>query len=544
MKSTIFSYAGQSNLEGFRSELQYIPSFGLHHGIPLIRGGAVGDLGPFLVRDPENDNGFRESGFVPEGQATLGYGVEVFLSRIFDSPENEVVSLKTARGGTSLAVNWNPERRGSSWRQFEHDTEVARSLAESLPGETRTGPLIWWHGETDSTKPDFAAAYGRNLPRFIESYREMVGDPAAKVVLVLTVTGGGGQKLRAVQEAQRDLAAHDPNVILYDPSHLHPYPDNLHFGADYSIEAAADIADLIVAAGWERTPNLWGTSGSERLIGTGADQFIWGLAGQDTLRGEGGDDTLAGDLGADALDGGDGTDTVVYDAATGGVEVNLTTRDGRGDIAEGDRFARVENVQGGNYADTLTGDGAHNLLEGGNGDDRLAGADGRDTLAGGAGDDTLRGNAGTDELFGEAGNDRLYGGAARDLLRGGDGDDRLTGGAEGDRLVGGGGADTFVFQRAGHSTLSRTDVIEGFDAPGRAAGDVIDLSAIDADTSRAGNQSFTFGPAEVGRISVIEHDGETLVRGDVDGDRGYEFAVLIRDGDTPASAYTADDFIL
>lgn len=544
MTATIFSYAGQSNLEGFRSELQYIPSFGLGNDIPLIRAGAAGNLGPYLIRDPENDNGFRESGFVPNGYATLGYGVEVFLSRIFDTPSNQVVSLKNARGGTSLAVNWDPDRPGTSWRGFERDFTAARAEAEKLDSDVRVGPLIWWHGETDSTKPDFAADYAANLPHFIERYREMVGDDSAKVVLVLTVTGGGGEKLRQVQAAQRDVAAHDPDVLLYDPSHLPRYPDNLHFGGDYSIQAAAEIARLMVAAGWERTVNRWGTEGSERIIGTDADQFIWGLAGNDTLRGGGGGDTLAGDRGADALDGGDGSDTVVYDAATGGVDVNLTTRDGHGNIAEGDRFARVEHIQGGDYDDRLTGNRAHNRLDGGNGDDTLRGADGRDTLVAGGGDDRLRGDGGSDLLFGEAGNDRLNGGAGRDSLRGGIGDDRLTGGAEGDTLSGGDGADVFVYKRAGHSTLSRTDVIEGFDAPGQGAGDRFDLSAIDADMTRPGNQSFTFGSTRAGGLSVTERGEDTLVRGNVDSDKGYEFAVLIHDGATPASAYSAEDFLL
>ena len=680
MSATIFSYAGQSNIVGLRSFLEYIPSFGLDSAIPLVRDGAVSPLGPWLVPDPENDNGFREGGFVPEGQASVGYCVEVFLSHIFDAPDNEVVALKNAKGGTSLAVNWNPDRPGTSWKQLTRDTAVAKEEALKLDDDVRMGPLIWWHGETDSTVPEYAATYGENLENFVVKYREMVGDPEARIVLVMTVTGGGGEKRRQVQTAQREMADKDPNILLYDPSHLARYPDNLHFTQDYSIQAAAEIANMMVAEGWARTSNRWGSAASERITGDGAGQFLWGLAGDDTLRGMGGDDTLAGDLGADALDGGDGEDTAIYDAATGGVRVNLASGTGHGNIAEGDTLTAVEHLQGGSGADTLIGDGADNRLQGGGGADRLSGGDGDDTLAGGAGndsasgdrgadyllggdgDDTLSGGAGEDRLLGGAGednlsggpgadhlngqegNDRLLGGPGDDLILGGEGDDVLTGGKgkdalhggagndiyivgagdvitesaaasggwdsvrsavdwklagglEGlrltgsdpvsgtgngignvltgngaanrlagvggaDTLSGGGGADTliggqgqdllrggegadvFLFGRTLHSTPARPDTIMDFSAPGEKAGDLIDLSGIDANTGRSGIQHFAFGSLGAGGLSLVDQGADTLVRGNVDGDRDFEFAVLIRDGATPASAYSAEDFLL
>lgn len=463
MAVSIFSYAGQSNIVGLRSLLDYIPSFGLDRTIPFVQNGTVTDLGPLLVEDPEGTAGYRGEGFVPQGYASFGYGVEVFLSHIFRSPTDAVVALKTARGGTSLPVNWNPDTPGSSWKQLVRNTEVARREAALLDDDVSIGPLIWWHGETDSTQPQYAASYAENLPRFIADYRDMVGDPSARVVIVLTVTGGGGEKRRQVQEAQREVAREDPNVLLYDPSHLARYPDNLHFARDYSVEAAADIADLLVAKGWARTDNRWGTGGSDRITGDGAGQFLWGLAGDDTLLGMGGDDTLAGDLGGDFLDGGAGAgDTAVYDAATTGVNVDLATGTGRGGIAEGDRLIRIENLQGGGYADTLTGDGAANRLEGGGGDDVLSGGSGDDTLLGGSGNDVLEGGPGADVLDGGPRNDSLTGGPGADRLLGRDGDDTLEGGPGADSLAGGSGNDTYL-AGAGDRIVEATAASGGLD---------------------------------------------------------------------------------
>lgn len=562
MVANIFSYAGQSNIVGLRSLLDYIPSFGLDRVIPFVQDGRVSELGPVLIRDPEGTRGYRDEGFVPEGQASLGYGVEVFLSRIFDSAAEEVVALKTARGGTSLEVNWNPVTRGSSWKQFDRDMAIARAEAEARGSGVATGPLIWWHGETDSTVPAYAAGYADNLAGFVARYREMVGDPAARVVIVLAVTGGGGEKRRQVQDAQRKLAAEDPDVLLYDPSHLARHPDNLHFARDYSIEAAADIADLLVAAGWARTANHWGTGRADTVTGDAAGQFLWGLAGDDTLLGLGGNDTLAGDLGADLIDGGAGVDTAVYDAATTGVAVDLAAGRGRGGIAEGDRLIRVENLQGGAYADRLTGDDGANRLEGGGGadtlaggrgddallggegDDALGGGPGSDLLVGGTGDDGLTGGPGSDRLLGHAGDDLLAGGPGADTLAGGSGDDTLAGGAGADLLTGGPGADVFVFDRPGQSTPAAPDVLRGFDGPGAPLGDRVDLSGIDADLTRPGDQAFAFGSTRVGSLYLSDLGADTLVRGNIDPAAGFEVAILIRDGATRASDYVPEDFIL
>lgn len=78
---------------------------------------------------------------------------------------------------------------------------------------------------------------------------------------------------------------------------------------------------------------------------------------------------------------------------------------GTGGDAQGDKLGGIENLWGSAHADTLTGDGAVNVLEGG------------------AGADTLNGGGGVDWLYGGKGNDTL-GGAGTDVLRGGEDADR------------------------------------------------------------------------------------------------------------------------
>ena len=50
---------------------------------------------------------------------------------------------------------------------------------------------------------------------------------------------------------------------------------------------------------------------------------------------------------------------------------------------------------------------------------------------------------------------------------------------------------------------------------GAAAGERINLQAVDADITRSGVQTFVFGSTDKGGISLIDVDGNTLVRGNI-----------------------------
>jgi hypothetical protein len=124
--------------------------------------------------------------------------------------------------------------------------------------------------------------------------------------------------------------------------------------------------------------------------------------------------------------------------------------------------------------DLLLGHGANDTLKGLLGDDILNGGKAHDLVVGGYGNDVL---------YGDAGNDRLQGGIGRDTLFGGAGSDTLNGGIGPDVLVGNAGNDRFAF-KIGDSPLSDPDTISDF----RQGKDKIDLSAIDANSTRSGHQ--------------------------------------------------------
>jgi Ca2+-binding RTX toxin-like protein len=122
-----------------------------------------------------------------------------------------------------------------------------------------------------------------------------------------------------------------------------------------------------------------------------------------TLNGGSGDDTLVSGNGDDNFQGGPGADGVSYVAAAGPVQVTLTLNKGVG--MGNDTLADVQNVIGGDFADTIQGNALDNVLSGGDGDDRLLGEAGTDTVNGDAGDDQI-----IEEGPGPNGADTLSGG--------------------------------------------------------------------------------------------------------------------------------------
>jgi Ca2+-binding RTX toxin-like protein len=139
----------------------------------------------------------------------------------------------------------------------------------------------------------------------------------------------------------------------------------------------------------------------------------------------------------------------------GRVVIDLLKRTQAGSDASGDRFSSIEGVWGSAFDDVLKGSTGHN---------------------------TLRGGAGNDSLSGDAGDDRLYGDAGRDTILGSTGKDWLSGGSE---------ADVFRWPSIGAvgSAQSRADVVRDFS---HSAQDHLDLSRIDANALRGGNQAFAF----------------------------------------------------
>ena len=151
---------------------------------------------------------------------------------------------------------------------------------------------------------------------------------------------------------------------------------------------------------------------------------------------------------------------------------------------------------------------------------------------------TGTGNALANTITGSAGNDTLYGLAGNDTFDGGSGNDSLIGGTGSDSLVGGLGNDVFDFNALSELGLGATrDVISGWNA-----GDQIDLTTIDWNTTLAGDQAFTF----IGSAAFTATAGQVrynagMLQFNTDTDVAAEYEIVIT-GTPPASLTAGVDF--
>jgi serralysin len=233
--------------------------------------------------------------------------------------------------------------------------------------------------------------------------------------------------------------------------------------------------------------------------GAGRDRFFVGT-NISTYNGGDGNDTFISVGHKNIFSGGAGIDTISYeirheDSVVGdqGVTISLGENGALTGSNSLEQLLSIENATGSLNADII------------------AGSDGRNVLAGLAGDD---------EIHGLRGNDNLVGGLGKDIL------------------FGGSGRDHFIFGAKKDSGIGLADEIRDFS---RADGDRIDLSAIDADSVKDGNQAFHFlGEAAFSgkRGQVRFEDGVVLV--DLNGDRQIDMVI----GVDNTISMLSSDFIL
>jgi Ca2+-binding RTX toxin-like protein len=146
------------------------------------------------------------------------------------------------------------------------------------------------------------------------------------------------------------------------------------------------------------------------------------------------------------------------------------------------------------------------------------------------------------------GSDTIIASRGNDTINGGGNDDKITGGFGSDSIVGlFGGNDTFVYTDVDESPAGAGDTVAGVDGIGTPGGDVFDLRQIDT-TLTSVNEAFNFiGEAAFSapfQLRVSNTGFNTLIEGDVDGDRAADLQILVQDGTVVAADYTAGDFIL
>jgi Ca2+-binding RTX toxin-like protein len=336
--------------------------------------------------------------------------------------------------------------------------------------------------------------------------------------------------------------------------------------SDISQQSIIDVnmtsAGTFSAAGW--TFLSWSLANDINIFGSGGNDTITGSSENDTISGGGGSDSISGGAGTDAASYANNSWRVIVRLDIGQtLELGLVPQEV---VVSVDSLASIEDASGSAFDDIIIGNGLHNELRGNNGNDTLIGLTGPDTLIGGIGndiyvvddvdDDTFEsGGQGLDEvrtsddytlnagasieifrttddngtvaidLTGNELANQIIGNAGANEINGGGSGDQIIGGRGVDTLIGGTGGDVFTWRATNETGTEANfaDVIVDFDF---AAGDLIDLSDIDANVVDGGDQQFEFieqaaftldtstpDPSDVlpGEIRYFHSGGDTII---------------------------------
>jgi Ca2+-binding RTX toxin-like protein len=142
--------------------------------------------------------------------------------------------------------------------------------------------------------------------------------------------------------------------------------------ATYNLSPAGVTVNLATGTasdGWGGTDTL-----------TGIHQISGSNSG-DTLIGDAADNFLEGRPGNDTIDGGGGSDMISFQSASSAVDIDLAL--GSSTLTGGlgtDTWTSIEDIRGGDFGDTLRGDGADNTFDPGPGADTMDGGSGTDRV--------------------------------------------------------------------------------------------------------------------------------------------------------------------
>ena len=387
------------------------------------QGGVVTGLadGGFAVAWTRTVSGQTEAWFaVYEADGTVRKAPTLFDTTGATNANMSIVALGT--GGFGLAY------QDSGWNGNLEITFARLNAAGISQGFTQ----VTNYADAD-TQPSLAALSNGLIA---VSYSTLVGDNDIYVQLLDPVSGAllldapdiiinstsqetdssaAGWGLAGLAVALTGGASPDVKVRELVRTSTGDGADDLITGDDARDHMDGGVGDDTLS-GLANDDSLVGGSGLDQLLGGDGGDTLEGGDQADNLQGGDGDDWLDGGDAGDTLNGGLGADLADYSNTTAvSVDLGLTgfQNTGGGGI---DRLTGIEWVLGTSGSDSLTGNGADNLLDGGVGGD---------TLTGNGGNDTLFASAGADSVLGGAGDDRAYGGGGADVMSGGSGSDTL-----------------------------------------------------------------------------------------------------------------------
>jgi hypothetical protein len=228
----LFVFAGQSNMVAVGADVRDLPA-ALRKPSPDA---VVWDLQARRWVDLEPA---AAGNFGPELSALPA------LARALD---RDVVGVKVAVGGTSLATVWDPETTDGLYGLLRDAVIDALSTRPQGKGTPRLAGVFWMQGETDAERQDWGDAYAENLTHLISTLRRDFSDPDLPMVVARIRTDdprfqlGGAQ----VRQALDSVSKTTPNTRTVHTDDLR-LADTLHFDSGATLTLGRRFASAYLA---------------------------------------------------------------------------------------------------------------------------------------------------------------------------------------------------------------------------------------------------------------------------------------------------------
>ena len=270
----LFFLGGQSNMEGHGLNVELpdslsgmIENVWIFHGHPIGDDNKKGGLGTWDNLKPGNGAGFTSDGFI--NKLSHKFGPELSFGKKLQElyPEDKIVIIKYARGGSSIDSlaareygSWEFDYKGTGgMNQFDHFlTTVKGALntndinGDGIEDVLVPSGIIWMQGESDATiTEDIALHYYSNLKRLMDLIRAVFHDDKLPVVLGKISDSGldnNGKTWKygeLVQYAQEEYVRNDKNATIVRDTKNYDYSDPWHYDSDGYIDLGIKFAEAI-----------------------------------------------------------------------------------------------------------------------------------------------------------------------------------------------------------------------------------------------------------------------------------------------------------
>jgi Ca2+-binding RTX toxin-like protein len=360
-----------------------------------------------LTGSNSDDFIFDYPGNAPASNTLDGLAGDDLLFGDFDYFYSSVESGSSAATAYDITSNQFPWSLDENPDFFDNGTTTPHATAYF---EASSAQTVWY---------SVTVAAGATITLDIDYGYHLVGNPTDTILWILAADGTSvlasdddgsveqGGLGSSNLETFTELDTYDP-FLTYTFAAAGTYLIRVsEFGGDGLFEVGDDFILNISLTG--QTISADTLTGNDTLNGGIGNDVLYGQGGNDTLNGGDGDDLLHGGDGVDNLNGGigndtliigfggtghvvnggDGSDTIDFDYAIDAWTIDLAAGTATAGLTVFATLTSVENARGGDFADTISGDGNANVLDGGLGADNLDGRGGVDTLRGGDGDDFI-----------------------------------------------------------------------------------------------------------------------------------------------------------